>query len=103
VLRVPEIDWIESADNYARLWIGTRSYLLREPLNVLEERAREYGFVRAHRRALVRLRSVRELNWSSDGGLVTVLASGAKIRISRRRRTAFMAAVRSLGSADCAT
>ena len=58
VLRVPEIDWIESADNYARLWIGGRSYLLREPLDVLEERVRKYGFLRAHRRALVRLGGV---------------------------------------------
>jgi len=97
VLRMPEIDWIESADNYSRLWIGSRSYLLREPLNVMEERVREYGFLRAHRRALVRLGGVRELKWSSDGSLVTVLDCGATIRVSRRRRTAFVAAVRRLG------
>jgi two-component system LytT family response regulator len=103
VLRVPEIDWIESADNYARLWIGGRSYLLREPLNVLEERVREYGFLRAHRRALVRLGGVRELKWSSDGSLVTVLNSGATIRIARRRRAAFTAAIRLLGGASSAT
>jgi two-component system LytT family response regulator len=103
VLRVPEIDWIESADNYARLWIGGRSYLLREPLHVLEERVRQYGFLRAHRRALVRLGGVRELKWSSDGSLVTVLNSGATIRIARRRRAAFTAAIRLLGGASSAT
>jgi two-component system LytT family response regulator len=103
VLRVPEIDWIESADNYARLWIGGRSYLLREPLDVLEERVRKYGFLRAHRRALVRLGGVRELKWSSDDGLVTVLDSGATIRVARRRRAAFAAAVRGLGKALTAT
>jgi two-component system LytT family response regulator len=97
VLRVPEIDWMESAGNYARLWIGSRSYLLRESLNVLEDRVREYGFLRAHRRALVRLSGVRELIWSNDGGLITVLASGASIPISRRRRTAFATAVRGMG------
>jgi two-component system LytT family response regulator len=97
VLHFSEIDWIESADNYARVWIGSRSYLLREPLNVLEERVRAHGFLRAHRGALVRLGGVRELNWSRDNGLVTVLANGATIRISRRRRTAFAAAVRGLG------
>ncbi|HTB12187.1 MAG TPA: response regulator [Bryobacteraceae bacterium] len=97
VLRVPEIDWMESAGNYARLWIGSRSYLLRESLHVLEDRVRDYGFLRAHRRALVRLSGVRELIWSNDGGLMTVLASGAKIPISRRRRTAFATAVRGMG------
>src|SRR5262245_6334502 len=61
VLPVREIDWIEAADNYARIWTGTRSFLLREPLREIERRVRAHGFVRAHRRALVRLAAVREL------------------------------------------
>jgi two-component system LytT family response regulator len=94
VLRVREIDWIEAADNYARLWIGARSYLLRESLQLLEKRVGAHGFIRAHRRALVRLDGVRELTWTSGESLVAVLASGARIPISRRRRAAFTAAVR---------
>ncbi len=96
VLRVSEIDWIEAADNYARLWIGGRSYLLRESLQVLEERVRQYGFVRAHRNALIRLGGVRELVWSGDA-LIAVLEGGAKVRVSRRRRTSFASAVRKFG------
>ena len=98
VLQVREIDWIEAADNYARLWIGGRSYLLRESLHRLEGRVRAHGFVRAHRRALVRVDGVRELAWSPAGALIAVLRGGAKIKISRRRRAAFAAAVRSQGS-----
>jgi two-component system LytT family response regulator len=94
VLQVRDIDWIESADNYARLWAGERSYLLREPLRTLEERIRTRGFVRAHRRALIRLDGVRELTWNKNGDLVAVLASGARIPVSRRRRAAFSAAVK---------
>jgi two-component system LytT family response regulator len=95
VLPVREIDWIEAADNYARLWIGGRSYLLRQPLRVLESRVRAQGFIRAHRRALVRLGGVRELTWTGAGGLVAVLTCGVRIRVSRRRRAAFAAALRS--------
>jgi two-component system LytT family response regulator len=95
VLHLREIDWIEAADNYARLWIGGRSYLLREPMHLLEKRVREHGFIRAHRRALVRLGGVRELKWTDSGALVAVLGSGARIPISRRRRRTFSAAVRS--------
>jgi two-component system LytT family response regulator len=95
VLHVREIDWIEAADNYARLWIGKRSYLLREPLRLLEARVREHGFVRAHRRALVRLDGVRELSRTVEGTLVAVLDGGARVPVSRRRRAAFSAAVRS--------
>jgi two-component system LytT family response regulator len=96
VLRLREIDWIEAADNYARLWIGGRSYLLRESLQLLEERVRATGFVRAHRKALVRLDGVRELR-TEAAGLMAKLDCGASIPISRRRRREFTAAVRKLG------
>ena len=94
VLPLRDIDWIEAADNYARIWTGGRSYLLRESLQQLEQRVRLHGFARAHRRALVRLAGVRELTSSRAGGLVAVLDAGVRIRISRRRRAAFAAAVR---------
>ena len=97
VLSPREIDWIEAADNYARIWIGGRSYLLREALHELERRVRAHGFVRAHRRALVRLGSVRELRWTEEGTQEAVLGSGTTIRISRRRRAAFAAALRLQG------
>jgi two-component system LytT family response regulator len=100
VLSPREIDWIEAADNYARIWIGGRSYLLREPLHELERRVRSHGFVRAHRRALVRVGSVRELRWMQEGTQVAVLGSGTTIRISRRRRAAFAAALRLQGRDD---
>ena len=98
VLPLHEIDWIEAADNYARIWTGGRSYLLRESLQQLEGRVRTRGFVRAHRRALVRLGGVRELRATDRGELMAVLSSGAKVRVSRRRRAEFAAAVRRLGT-----
>jgi two-component system, LytTR family, response regulator len=94
VLRLPEIEWIEAADNYARIWSGGRSYLVRDSMNALEERVRSHGFVRAHRRALVRVGAVQRLTWSGEGDVTAVLASGARIPVSRRRRAAFSAAVR---------
>jgi DNA-binding LytR/AlgR family response regulator len=61
-----EIDWIEASGNYARLWIGGRSYLLRESLNVLEERVREHRFLRALRNALVRPNGIVELTYAQS-------------------------------------
>jgi two-component system, LytTR family, response regulator len=90
VLRLREIDWIEAADNYARVWVGGRSYLLRQSLGELERRVGAQGFARAHRQALVRVGGVRALT-----GEEAVLACGTKVPISRRRRAAFMAAIRS--------
>jgi two-component system LytT family response regulator len=94
VLPLRAIDWIEAADNYARLWMGGRSFLLRESLGQLERRVAAHGFARAHRQALVRVAGVRALHAGEAGDLVAVLASGAKVPISRRRRAAFSAAVR---------
>ena len=90
---VREIEWIEAENNYSRLWTGRRSYLLREPMRALEARVGG-AFARAHRRALVRLDAVRALTTATDGDVVAELRSGAKVPVSRRRRVAFVSALR---------
>ena len=94
VLHLNEIDWIEAAGNYSQLWVGTRSYFLRESLQLLEQRVQKHGFVRAHRRALVRLDGVKQLMRTRAGGLIAVLASGVRVPVSRRRSASFTAALR---------
>jgi two-component system LytT family response regulator len=95
VVPLREVEWIEAADNYARIWTGGRNFLLRESLGTLEERIGSSGFVRAHRRALVRLEAVHRLTTTDAGECVAILVSGARIPVSRRRRAGFAAAVRS--------
>ena len=99
---ITEIDWIESAGNYARIWTSRKSYLLRSPLRLLERRVRTAGFLRAHRKALVRMEAIRELVWNDDSNLIAVLGTGQRVPISRRRRGAFMLAVRHLGGSRSA-
>lgn len=93
LLPIADIEWIESADNYAKVWVGGRGYLVRQPLNELEKQLRHQGFLRAHRQALLRLSAVRRLLSGKDGELVAQLTSGARIPIARRRRAAFAAAL----------
>ena len=94
VLHLNEIDWIEAAGNYSQLWVGARSYFLRE------KRVQKNGFVRAHRRALVRLDGVRELTRTRAGASVAVLESGVRVPISRRRSASFNAAFRATAGAS---
>ncbi len=101
VLHLGEIDWIEAAGNYSQLWVGTRSYFLRESLQLLEKRVQKNGFVRAHRRALVRLDGVRELTRTRAGATVAVLESGVRVPISRRRSASFNAAFRTRTGISC--
>ena len=89
ILPYDEIDWVEAANNYVKPWVGDRCYLLREPMQSLEKRLLAHGFARAHRRALLRLDAVRELLPEA-----AVLASGARIPVSRRRRASLARALR---------
>jgi two-component system LytT family response regulator len=94
VLELREIDWIEAADYYVRVWVGARSYLIRDSLDQLEQRIGPHGFLRTHRGALVRLAGVRALQPGERGELVAMLGSGARVPVSRRRRAALVAAVK---------
>jgi len=94
VLHFSEIDWIEAAGNYSKLWVDMRSYFLRESLQLLEQRVEKHGFVRAHRRALVRLDGVKELTRTRAGALAALLQNGVRVPISRRRSASFTAALR---------
>ena len=100
IIPLHEIDWIEAADYYSRVWVGDRSYLLRMSLAKLERRVRPHGFARAHRQALVRTSGVRTLKTARNGDLLAVLACGATIPVSRRRRRAFTDAVRGKSGAS---
>jgi two-component system LytT family response regulator len=93
ILPLREVDWIESADNYVRVWIGARSWLVRESLGSLEQRTAAHGFRRAHRTALVRIDAVVALLRTPDGP-VAELRSGALVPISRRRHAEFTTAAR---------
>jgi two-component system LytT family response regulator len=94
VLHLDEIEWIESADNYSRLYVGRRSYLIRESLNALERRVTAHGFARAHRTALLRLGAVRELVRGPRDSMIAVLMSGTRISVARRRMAAIGRLVR---------
>jgi two-component system LytT family response regulator len=89
VIDTDAIDWIEAADYYALLHVGTESHLLRETMNDLEERLDPERFVRAHRSAIVNVERVREVQAVARGDRLLILAGGARVRLSRARREAF--------------
>ncbi|HEV7557232.1 MAG TPA: LytTR family DNA-binding domain-containing protein [Kofleriaceae bacterium] len=80
---VDAIDWIESADNYVELHIGSERHLVRTTLTELANRLDPTAFVRVHRTAIVNLRRIREVHAAS-----LVLVGGESVPLSRRYRTA---------------
>jgi two-component system LytT family response regulator len=97
VLRFADVDWIQSANHYARVWSGGRGYLLREPLNDLEQQLTPAGFLRVHRSVLLRLGAVRSLGRVGDGDLHATLRSGARVPVSRRRAAILVQALGARG------
>ena len=85
-LEAEEIDWIESADYYVELHVGSRTYLHRESMAALEARLDSLRFVRIHRTAIVNRRVLRELRRTGSGGLVAVLATGAELPVARSQQ-----------------
>ncbi len=83
-----DIDWIEAADNYARLHTKAGSFLVRETLRQLAEEL-DPTFVRIHRSTLVRLDQVREVRPRADGDQTVVLTSGVQLILTRSWRDQF--------------
>lgn len=84
-LPADEVDWIESAGNYAVVHAGNARHILRETLNVLEKQLQAEGFARVSRSAIVNMRRVREL-LTRGGQNLLVLNDGTSVPTTRSRR-----------------
>ena len=91
LVKAQDLDWIEAEGNYVRLHAGTTSYLIRGNLGKLEEKLAQFGFARVHRRFLVNIERVAEVQPWFGGDAVLVLTNGAKVRLSRTFKEAFEA------------
>ena len=83
------ISHVEAQGDYARLHVGTDSYLVRIPLAQLAEDWAAAGFVRIHRSTLVSLAHIEELR--TDAGRCSVVVrgtgtapTGVELAVSRR-------------------
>lgn len=81
LVRVGEIDWIESAGNYVLMHCGDRTYPMRSTLTGIGEVLDPGQFMRVHRTAIVNLQRVETLNEDED--LRAQLCSGELVPVSR--------------------
>jgi two-component system, LytTR family, response regulator len=85
-LKISEIDWIEAADYYACLHVGSKAHLLRRSMGELEQELDTSVFCRIHRSTIVNLDRVRGLKLTEDGEYEVLLGAGTRLRMSRRYR-----------------
>jgi DNA-binding LytR/AlgR family response regulator len=77
-----DIRYVEAQGDYARLHTREGSHLVRIPLNALEERWKDAGFLRIHRSLLVSIDHIGEVR--SEQGRYFVVIDGTALQVSRR-------------------
>lgn len=85
-LNVTDIDWIEAADYYACLHVGSDTHILRRSLSELAEDLGDEKFIRIHRSVVVNIERIHGLELQASGEYEVVLKSKVRLRLSRRYR-----------------
>ncbi|MEQ3512316.1 LytTR family DNA-binding domain-containing protein [Pseudoalteromonas sp. BZB3] len=94
IIKVNDIEWLESAGNYVNLHIGGRIYPLRATLTKLSEQLEPQGFCRIHRSHAVRLDAISSITPIQSGDSEVTLISGKKLNLSRRYKEQFKGQLR---------
>ena len=87
VVPVERIDFITADGSYVDLHVGEDTFLIREQMQVLEERLDPGRFYRIHRSTIVQLDRVERLLYNSGGDYAVRLRDGRNLRVSRGRYT----------------
>lgn len=95
LVSLDEVEWIEAADYYSCLHVGTKNFLLREPIKQLAGTLDPGKFVRVHRSVIVNIGQVREIVREGRSEGAVVLHSGQRLRMSKVGWQALLAATRS--------
>ncbi len=81
LVKVDDIDWVQSASNYVVLHCGERHYPMRQTLKSLNEELSDSQFMRVHRTAIVNLQRVADIQEKGDLGIH--LTSGELVPLSK--------------------
>ena len=84
IVKVSEIDWLESSGNYVNLHVGQHIYPVRKTMNALIPTLEGQGFCRTHRSFAVKLSQVESIESLDSGGANLSLVTGKIISVSRR-------------------
>lgn len=82
-IRTAEVDWIEAAGNYVKLYLGKRTHLIRESMGRMEQALDPGQFVRIHRSTIVNLDRVRHMEPWFSGEYTVQMEDGTELRMSR--------------------
>jgi two-component system LytT family response regulator len=86
IVRTSDVDWWETDGNYIRLHVAGASHLIRMTAASIEPQLDPRAFIRIHRRYIVNVDRIVEVQPWFAGDAIIVLRNGAKLRLSRTYR-----------------
>ncbi|MEN8637901.1 LytTR family DNA-binding domain-containing protein [Pseudoalteromonas distincta] len=89
IIKIEDVDWLESSGNYVNLHIGSRIYPLRATLTALSKQLEVQGFCRIHRSHGVKLDKVESITALPSGDSEIKLTTGKVLNLSRRYKEQF--------------
>lgn len=84
IIKVENVEWMESSGNYVNLHIDERVYPIRSTLTSLTTQLESKGFCRIHRSHAVRLDAIESITPLSSGDSEVKMQSGKVLNLSRR-------------------
>ena len=86
VLAMRDIEFVQAAAKYVKIYAGGRCHSLRQSLGSLEGRLDPALFVRVHRSTLVNVEHIAEMHPLFHGDYELILRRGTRLTLSRRYR-----------------
>lgn len=87
VVMLAEVQWFESDGNYVVVHAGRDRYQVRETLTSIETRLDPRRFLRIHRRTIVDMRAMKELQPWFGGDQIMIMRDGTRLKVSRNLRS----------------
>jgi two-component system, LytTR family, response regulator len=85
ILKMTEIDLLESEGNYTRIYFRNEHPVIPGSLAAFEARLDETVFFRASRKHIINLNSIERSDWGPAGNLVVRMRGGRDVELSRRQ------------------
>ncbi len=86
VIAMRDIEFVQAAAKFVKIYAGGRCYSFRQPLGLLESRLDRSSFVRIHRSTVVNVEHIAEMHPLFHGDYELILRRGTRLTLSRRYR-----------------
>ena len=84
-----DIHFIESLENYARLYFGEERAMIKRSLNLLAEKLDPKVFFRVNRSQIINIHYIKEIHPYFNNKLQIILTTGNKVEVSSRQSVRF--------------